>query len=115
MVHVGLPFTAEMETLPPAIQFDDVGSARGRPHSVSAVRIQMENTRGVKVVTDDGRASELVQTGGDLADEIPLWTGMHELTVPAQWNRDGTVTLRQDYPLPMTVLAVSVELSIGRN
>lgn len=114
-VHVGLPFSAEMETLPPAIQFDDVGAARGRPHSVSAVRIQMENTRGIKVVTDDGRESELVQTGGDLSEEIPLWTGMHELTVPAQWNRDGTVTLRQDYPLPMTVLAISVELSIGRN
>ncbi len=114
-VHVGLPFSAELETLPPAIQFDDVGAARGRPHSVSAVRIQMENTRGIKVVTDDGRESELVQTGGDLSEEIPLWTGMHELTVPAQWNRDGTVTLRQDYPLPMTVLAISVELSIGRN
>lgn len=114
-VHVGLPFSAELETLPPAIQFDDVGASRGRPHSVSAVRIQMENTRGIKVVTDDGRESELVQTGGDLSEEIPLWTGMHELTVPAQWNRDGTVTLRQDYPLPMTVLAISVELSIGRN
>ncbi|REF70407.1 hypothetical protein [Paracoccus versutus] len=114
-VHVGLPFTAEIETLPPAIQFDDVGASRGRPHSVSAVRIQMENTRGIKVVTEDGRESELVQTGGDLAEEIPLWTGMHELTVPAQWNRDGTVALRQDYPLPMTVLAISVELSIGRN
>lgn len=114
-VHVGLPFTAEMETLPPAIQFDDVGASRGRPHSVSAVRIQMESTRGIKVVTEDGRESELVQTGGDLSEGIPLWTGMHELTVPAQWNRDGTVTMRQDYPLPMSVLAISVEITIGRN
>lgn len=114
-VHVGLPFTAEFETLPPAIQFDDVGASRGRPHSVNAVRIQMENTRGIKVVTEDGRESELVQTGGDLYDEIPLWTGMHELTVPALWNRDGTVTLRQEYPLPMTVLGIAIDLSIGRS
>ncbi|CAM3187791.1 hypothetical protein SAMN04488021_1209 [Paracoccus aminovorans] len=72
-------------------------------------------TRGIKVVTEDGRESELVQTGGDLYDEIPLWTGMDELTVPAQWNRDGTVTLRQDYPLPMTVLGIAIGISIGRN
>lgn len=115
VVHVGLPYSCEIETLPPAIQFDDVGASRGRPHSVNAVRIQMEKTRGIKVVTDDGRSNEIVQTGGDLAGEIPLWTGMHELTMPAQWNRDGTVRIRQEYPLPMTILGIAVDLSIGRN
>lgn len=114
-VHVGLAYTAEIENLPPAIQFDDVGASRGRPHSVSSVRIQMEKTRGIKVATEDGRTNELVQTGGDLNQDIPLWTGMHELTMPAQWNKDGTVIIRQDYPLPMTVLGISVELSIGRS
>lgn len=114
-VHVGLPYSAEFETLPPAIQFEDVGASRGRPHSVSAVRIQMEKTRGLKAVLADGRANELIQTSGDLAEEIPLWTGMRELTVPAQWNRDGTIAIRQDNPLPMTVLGIAVDLSIGRN
>lgn len=114
LVHVGLPYTAEIESLPPAIQFDDVGASRGRPHSVSKIRIQMEKTRGIKVVVDGVRENELVQTGGDLSEEIPLWTGMHDLTSPPHWNRDGTVTIRQDYPLPMTILGLSPELSIGR-
>lgn len=113
-VHVGLPFSAMFENLPPAIQFDDVGSSRGRPHSVSAVRIQMERTRGIKIATQDGRTNEIVQTGYDLADPIPLTTGMHALTMPCDWNEDGTVIVKQDYPLPMTILALSVELSIGR-
>ncbi len=113
-VHVGLPYAAWFENLPPAVQFDDVGASRGRPHSVSAVRIQMERTRGIKLVSPDGRANELIQTGYDLAATIPLWTGMHELTMPCDWNKDGTVTIRQDYPLPMTILGLSVELSIGR-
>lgn len=113
-VHVGLPFSAMFENLPPAIQFDDVGSSRGRPHSVSAVRIQMERTRGIKIATQDGRTNEIVQTGYDLAAPIPLWTGMHALTMPCDWNEDGTVIVKQDYPLPMTILALSVELSIGR-
>lgn len=111
LVHVGLPYSAEIETLPPAIQFDDVGASRGRPHSISTIRLQLERTRGIKVVVDDGRENELKQTG---ALATFLQTGMYELTSPAQWNRDGTVTLRQDDPLPVTVLAVSPELSIGR-
>ncbi|MTH65074.1 hypothetical protein [Paracoccus shanxieyensis] len=115
VVHVGLPYVAEFETLPPAIQFDDVGAARGRPHNVSGVKLQMEKTRGIKTVTQDGRSNEIVQTGGDLAEVIALWTGIHNLSVPTLWNKDGTVTIRQDYPLPMTILGISVDLSIGRS
>lgn len=114
-VHVGLPFSAMFENLPPAIQFDDVGASRGRPHSISAVRLQMERTRGIKIATQDGRTNEIVQTGYDLSKPIPLWTGMHALTMPRDWNPDGTVIVKQDYPLPMTILALSVELSVGRN
>ncbi|SET75071.1 hypothetical protein [Paracoccus homiensis] len=114
LVHVGLPYTAEIETLPPAIQFDDVGASRGRPHSISKIRVQMEKTRGIKVVVDGTRENEIVQTGGNLSEAIPLWTGMHDLTSPPHWNKDGTVTIRQDYPLPMTILGLSPELSIGR-
>lgn len=113
-VHVGLPITSEIETLPPAIQFDDVGASRGRPHSVARLRLQLEKTRGIKVVTDDGAENELVQTEGDISSAIPMTTGIVELTSPSRWNRDGTVRIRQDYPLPMTILGISAEMSIGR-
>lgn len=112
-VHVGLPYTSEMENLPPAIDLQGVGSTRGRPHKISKVRLQLEKTRGIKLVSPNGKVNELVQTGGNLADDIPLATGMKELTASPYWGPDGTVTLRQDYPLPMTVLAISPELSIG--
>ena len=68
----------------------------------------------IKVVVNGRRENELVQTGGVLSKAIPLWTGMHDLTSPPHWNKDGTVTIRQDYPLPMTILGLSPELSIGR-
>ena len=113
-VHVGLPFVAEAENLPPAIELQDAGSARGRPQSVSRVRLQVEKTRGVQIVTPDGRASEMIKTGADLSDPLVLTTGMVELTSPAYWGPDGTVMLRQPYPLPMSILAISTELSIGR-
>ena len=112
-VQVGLPYTCEMENLPPAIDLQGVGSTRGRPHKISKVRLQVERTRGIKLVAPNGKENELVQTGGDLAAQIPISTGMLELTTSPYWGPDGTVTLRQDYPLPMTVLAISPEISIG--
>lgn len=115
VAHVGLPYSAEIENMPPAVEFQDVGASRGRPHLVSKVRIQMERTRGIKVVAADGRANEIIQTGGDLSAAIPLSTGMRDLVVPANWDKDGTVRLRQDHPLPMTILGLSVEMTIGRD
>lgn len=114
-VHVGLPYYAELETLPPAIDLDDVGSARGRPTSVSTLRLQFEETRGVKVGPNRDNFSEFIQTGGDLSVDIPLFTGMEEFTLYPEWDNEGTVVIRQDYPLPMTILGAAPDFSIGRS
>lgn len=113
-VHVGLPCIAEIENLPPAIDLEDVGSARGRPIKASSLKIQLEKTRGIEVGTQRDRMTQMVQTGVDLARDIPLFTGMLELQLYPAFNRDGTVIIRQTYPLPMTVLGISPELTVGR-
>lgn len=113
-VHIGLSYYSEFETLPPAINLQDVGSARGRPVSISKIRIQLEKTRGISAGSKRDKLTKFVQTGGDLAADIELFTGMIELTAFPGWDRDGTVVVRQDFPLPMTCLGVSPELTIGR-
>lgn len=114
LVHVGLRYYSEFETLPPAIVLQDVGSARGRPTSVSKVRVQLEKTRGISAGTNRDKMTRLVQTGGDLARDIELYTGMVDLTTYPGWDKDGTVIIRQDYPLPMTCLGISPEFTVGR-
>lgn len=115
LVHVGLPFTAEIETLPPAIDLQDVGAARGRPHFTNKVRVQLQDTRGIEVA-DAGRSfTDVIQTGTDLAVPPALFTGMIEQTMRGTWNRDGTIVIRQTNPLPMTILGISPELTIGRS
>jgi hypothetical protein len=114
-VHVGLPYTAEIENLPPAIDLQDVGSGRGRPHAVSKVRVQVEKTRGIEIAGADRIFYPYVNTPADLSQPFAMKTGMIDVTVGAGWNSDGTVVIRQRYPLPMTVLGISPELSIGRS
>ncbi len=114
-VIVGLPFYAEIENLSPAVELKDVGSARGRPISINKVNIQVERTRGIKAGHSRDRLNEIVQTKIDLSRPIGMETDMVSIQVYPNWNKQGTVIVRQDYPLPMTILGLSPEITIGRS
>ena len=115
-VHVGLAYESEIENLPPAIDLQDVGSARGRPIKASRLFVQLEKTRGIEAGSSKrDKFAPFTQTAVDLSLEIPLFTGMVDLTLYPDWNRDGTIVIRQRYPLPMTILGLSPELTVGRS
>jgi hypothetical protein len=107
-VHVGLPYTAEIETLPPAIELKDVGNARGRPIKASRAFIQCENTLKIKAGYDRDKLHEYAHS------EAGLYTGTIQVQLYPDWNRDGTIVVRQSYPLPMTILGIGPDFSIGR-
>lgn len=115
-VHIGLPYAAEIENLPPAVDLQDVGAARGRPTKASRLFIQLEKTRGIEVApANRERFTTFTQTAFDLSLKIPLFTGMVSFNLYPEWNSDGTIVVRQTFPLPMTVLGISPELSIGKS
>lgn len=107
-IHVGYFTEAEIETLPPPIDLKDVGSSRGRPIKASRAFVQVENTMGIKVgpKRDLLTAYEHSETG--------LYTGTIAVQLFPDWNRDGTIIVRQPDPLPMTVLGIAPDYSIGR-
>lgn len=107
-VHVGLSFTAELETLPPPIDLQDVGSSRGRPFKASTVWIQLENTIGIKAGPSSARMAEVKECASE------VYTGMVQQVVYPEWNREGTIWVKQENPLPMTILGISPDYSIGR-
>lgn len=114
-VSIGLPYHSELETLPPSIELPEVGSSRGRPHKINRVFIQMEKTRGIKAGVDRNKLDEIVQTDVDLSVPIEDETKLEAIQVSPEWNREGTIVIRQDYPLPMTILGVSPEYTVGRS
>lgn len=104
---IGLKFTSEIETLPPAIELKDVGNARGRPIKASKAYLQVEKTAGIKFgPTRDKLHAYTAQSG--------LVTGTIEMTLYPDWNREGNIVVRQDQPLPMTILGIAPDYSIGR-
>lgn len=105
---VGLKYTSEIETLSPAIQLQDVGSTRGRPIKASKAYLQVENTKGIKF----GPTRDLLHEYEH--SEAGLYTGTIQMHLYPDWNRDGTIVVRQEQPLPMTVLGLAPDYSIGR-
>lgn len=114
-VHVGVSYQGIGETLPPAIDLKGAGTSRGRDINVPKVGVQVEKTRGIKLGQSEDDLQEHIQVEGpDLASSIDDFTGYLEVNVTPGWVADGgTVVMVQDYPLPMTVLAVVPEIAIG--
>lgn len=106
-VHVGLPFTSELETLPLVMQQID-GAGQGRRKNVSKVHVRVVETAGLRAGKS---AADLQRIDG--VDDAALTTGEQEGTVPGKWDTGGSVLLRVDKPVPATVLGMTLEVEVG--
>ncbi|MFZ5692455.1 MAG: hypothetical protein ACOY5F_14495 [Pseudomonadota bacterium] len=120
-VHVGLPMEASLQTL--ALDLGAVqglGTVQGRMKSVSEVTLRVENTRGVFLGPKDGDRNsahlvEYKQRSTEAWNEaIAMYTGDIRMTPPWDWNTTGSMWVKQFDPLPMTILAIMPDVTIGK-
>lgn len=121
VVHVGLPMVATMETLPLDLgQVRGLGTVQGRQKSVSEVTLRVEDTRGIFIGPYDGERDsthlvEYRQRSAEAWNEaIQLYTGFIRITPPWDWNVNGSTVVKQFDPLPMTILAIAPDVTLGR-
>lgn len=120
-VHVGLPMTATLETLNLDLgQVPGLGTAQGRQKSISEVTLRVERTRGIFIGPYDGdRESKHLVEYKQRATEawgeaIKLYTGDLKITPQWDWNTNGRMFVKQFDPLPMTILAIMPDVTLGR-
>ena len=110
-ITVGLPYSADLQTLDLEIAGPTI---QGRRKKVSAVTLRLENSRGLKVGFDQSNLAEIKErTNQTYGQPIPLTTGDERLIIPQDWNTSGDLWIRQDNPLPVSVLAVIPEVNLG--
>ncbi len=110
-IIVGLPYTADLATL--AIDAGEP-TVQGKRKKVSAVTLRLENSRGLKVGPDSATLVEVKERGDQpYGQAIPLTTGDQRVLLPPSWNTQGSVWIRQDNPLPATILGVIPEVRVG--
>lgn len=112
-VHAGLAYTALMETLSVDFQAEG-GTVQGRKKAISKVVMRLENTRGLFMGADEDHLIEVPFRTSEGYDEATrLFTGDKPVTIKPKWGEDGRVVVRQADPLPITVLAIIPEVTLG--
>lgn len=122
IVHIGLPMSAAIQTLDLDLgQVRGLGTVQGREKSVSELTLRVEKTRGIFVGPKDtprgqeGGLTELKQRQNEAWNEpILLYTGDVSITPSWDWNKGGNMFIRQFDPLPMTILAIMPDFTLGR-
>ena len=119
--HIGLPITAALQTLDLDLgNVQGLGTVQGRMKSVSEVTLRVEETRGIWIgpndgTRDSGKLVEYKQRATEAWDEaIGLYTGDIRITPQWDWNTAGRVWIKQFDPLPMTILAIMPDVTLGR-
>lgn len=115
VIHVGLPYTSDLETL-------NIDTANGetisdKKSNVSHVTLFVEKTRGgfVGARAPDTAAGETFLEGlteikvrefEGYDEPIDLVTGTMDVNIRSEWNSNGRIFVRQTDPIPMSILAV---------
>jgi len=109
-VQVGLPF----ETIVKPMRIDtdpSLGNSQGVVKQVRNLVIRVLDTLGLKY--GDGKAAfetlefREIDSGGDAMDSSPpLFTGDKEIQFPGEFETEGDIVIKQDQPLPMTLIAI---------
>lgn len=113
-VHIGLPITSDLRTLPLAIE-GTPASGQGTVKNVSKVHIRVAQSSVVKAGPTFDRLREYpARAVTDPYGSPPaLRDGELTLSIDPSWNQDGGVCVRQDLPLPLTVVSMTLELQAG--
>ena len=106
-LHVGIPYTAEIETLDPEITSRYVSTIQGQKKKVAKLDVRFERSRGAwlgPTTTDlvEMKTREFEEYG----EATRLITGDEEVVLTGRWNDHGRLVIRQRDPLPMTILAI---------
>jgi hypothetical protein len=114
-VHIGLPYTAEIETL--RLDAGESGeTVQGKQKHRTKLGVRLENTMGLWSGPDRDHLREanfgLPALYGDV---LTLFNGDKFLQQSPSWDKDGTVVIRSPEPLPCSILALITDAFVGGN
>lgn len=126
-ILVGLPFTCQLQTL--YLETGQQPTVQGRRKNIMEVVVRVFKSRGWEIGANQPDASTQpdganvpwtnmvqVQQRGPLVPPgypIPLLTGDDRVNITAGWDIPGQVAIQQTQPLPLNLIAVIPNVTIG--
>lgn len=111
-IHIGLPYTSRLETLNIDYQRQD-GTAQGRLRSIANVTARLEYTKGGNIGVNDNDVQAIEYEQNNWGVTPDLYTGDKKLTLTAGSDTEAHIVVTQTEPLPITVVALIAEVTIG--
>lgn len=111
-LHIGLPYTAEIQTL--AINVKDQPTT-GRKRVIKEILLDVEDSRQIEIGESDDKLSSWKMRAAPATSlgPVPFFTEQIRIPVRGDWNEAGSMIVRQDQPLPMTILAATPVVEFG--
>jgi hypothetical protein len=111
-IHIGLPIIADMQTLP--LSYETEAYGQGRVKNVNQVWLRVFRSSGIFVGPTPNELVEAKQRTTEPYGSPPaLKSEEIQVTLRPDWTDTGSVYVRQSDPLPLTVVALTLEVSIG--
>ncbi|KSE10095.1 hypothetical protein [Pseudomonas aeruginosa] len=117
VVHIGLPITAEIETLD--ITMQNQQAFLGNKKRINQLVVLLEQSRGFWA---GARSDRLRAASGweykqrateNYGEPIELKTGKAEISISTDWTDEGRIFIRQSDPLPISILGVLPNVQAG--
>lgn len=108
-IHIGLPYTSTLEPMKLHVGLRS-GTNFGRLQRVNRMVLNFYRTVGGKAGPNGDNLYSLPFGTGDPPE---LFTGSKVFEFPGDWERESTITVVQDQPLPMSILSLMSEVEIG--
>jgi hypothetical protein len=134
IVTAGLGYVAQLKTLRLDLGNQGGGTIQSKRKSVSAVTLRVQDTQGVTIGPTWNRMTPIKPPGYGASNAPAQFSqggGLQEISINGlygqdpvtyldqrsitgpNWDTDGQICIQQANPLPMTILAVIPEISIG--
>jgi hypothetical protein len=110
--HAGLSYNSTLTTL----RVDSgsaMGTSQGKIKRINELTVRLFRSVGLKVGRDANNLDVVPfrSSASSMNAPIALFTGDKEIELNGNYDTDGQLTIRQDQPLPMNILAVFATLS----
>jgi hypothetical protein len=112
-VQIGLPITADTQTLPVAAQVDNA-FGQGRYKNVNKAWLRVYRSSGIFIGPDADNLVQVKQRTTENYGSAPaLKSEEISILLNPSWADSGQVFIRQSDPLPLTIASLTLEIALG--
>ena len=110
---VGLAYTSRLRTL--RVEGGAIGTAQGKVKRIARLTVRVLNGMGGKAGTDEALMEDLIRR--DASDPMdaspPLRSGDFDVFPASDYDGEGQITIVQEEPLALDILAVMPRVIVG--